>query len=136
MGLEDFANLTIFDKNKFSKIKPTIYDAATVGSIKLDEDEKAVLRLNPKFSLNQNLPEGNLEFEQEVAYAKVRMELGKELEETQEDEPPRIISAQEQEELDQLEARKRQIFDPETRTYDDRNRRVTDLQECSRVTNS
>ena len=43
VGLEDFANLTIFDKNKFSKIKPTIYDAATVGSIRLDEDEKAVL---------------------------------------------------------------------------------------------
>ena len=34
----------------------------------------------------------------------------------------------------ELEAKNRQIYDPITNTYDDRNRRATDLKECSRVT--
>ena len=34
----------------------------------------------------------------------------------------------------ELEANGRQVFDPETLMYDERKRRVTNLQECSRVT--
>jgi hypothetical protein len=78
-GLEEFASLSIFDKNKFSRIETESYDVTTVGDINLDDEEKAILRLHPKFSLNQDLQKGNLEFEQELSYAKVRMELGKEI---------------------------------------------------------
>ena len=35
---------------------------------------------------------------------------------------------------EEQDARSRMIYDPETVTYNDHNRRVTDLQECSRVT--
>jgi hypothetical protein len=133
-GLQEFSNLSIFDKNKFSEIQPIHYDVKTVGDISLDEDERAILRLHPKFSINQPLQEGNLEFEQEQSYAKVRMELGKELEEKLEDKDKVEMTEQEQELSELLEAQTRQTFDPETRTYDDRKRRVTDLKECSRVT--
>ena len=33
-----------------------------------------------------------------------------------------------------MEARGRQVFDPEQKIYDERKRRVTDLKECNRVT--
>ena len=77
--IQEFSNLSIFDNEKFSRISPVVYDTAVVGDITLDEDEQAILRLNPKFSVVQPLLQGGLEFEQEQAYAKVRMELNKEL---------------------------------------------------------
>jgi hypothetical protein len=40
----------------------------------------------------------------------------------------------EQKQLEEIEAKSRQVFDPEEGIYDDRKRRVTDLKECSRVT--
>ena len=103
-----------------------------VGDIELDEDERTVLRLNPKFSVNQDLQEGGLEFEQELSYAKARMEIGKQIAEMVENP----VELTEQEELlaEELEEKTRQTYDPETRTYNDQNRRVTDIQECSRVT--
>ena len=60
------------------------------------------------------------------------MELGKELAEKVDD--PVELTEQEQNLAEELEAKTRQTFDPETRTYNDQNRRVTDLQECARVT--
>ena len=131
-NLQEFSNLSVFDKNKFSKVTAVTYDARVVGEVEVDEDEKAILRMNPKFSINQNLQEGGFEFEQEQAYAKARMEIGKELEERVED--PVEMTEEEEETAEQLEAKTLQTFDPETRTYDDQNRRVTDLQECARVT--
>ena len=35
---------------------------------------------------------------------------------------------------EEIEAKARQIYDPENKVFDDRKRRVTDLKECSRVT--
>ena len=61
--LQEFSSLSIFDKNKFSLIIPVVYDAAVVVEINLDSDEMAVLRLNPKFSVTNNLQEGGQEFE-------------------------------------------------------------------------
>ena len=60
------------------------------------------------------------------------MEIGKELEEEVEDQVE--MTPQEEEIAEQIEAKTRQTSDPETRRYNDQNRRVTDLQECSRVT--
>ena len=50
------------------------------------------------------------------------------------DEDTPVITEEEQERLDELDAQCRQIFDPVEKTFDDRKRRVTDLKECSRVT--
>ena len=128
----EFSDLSIFDRDKFSRIVPVVYDTATVGDISLDEDEQAILRLNPKFSVVQPLLPGGLEFEQEQAYAKVRMEINKELAEQLEE--PIEITEKEQQIIDEMEAKTRQTFDPVTKSYNDQNRRVTDLQECARIT--
>ena len=37
-------------------------------------------------------------------------------------------------EMEKDDARSFQVYDPKTRTFDDRNRRATDFQECSRIT--
>ena len=44
------------------------------------------------------------------------------------------LTPEEIENCEEIEARCRQVFDPETKEYDARRKRVTDLQECSRVT--
>ena len=44
------------------------------------------------------------------------------------------LTEKEEQEAEELEAKTRQTYDPGTRTYNDQNRRVTDTQECSRVT--
>ena len=54
------------------------------------------------------------------------MEINKELAE-QLDEPIEITE-KEQQSIDELEAKTRQTFDPVAKSYNDQNRRVTDLQ--------
>ena len=130
--IEEFKELSVFSKAKFEKIIPVIYDTASVGEMQHDEDEKAILCLNPGFSVMQNLPKGGLEFEKETSYAKARMEIGKELGERVEGQPD--MSEEEVKKIEEMEAKTRITFDPETKEYNDQNRRVTDLQECSRVT--
>ena len=44
------------------------------------------------------------------------------------------MTQEEEDKLEELEAKSRMTFDPINKIYDDRQRRVTDLDECSRVT--
>jgi hypothetical protein len=60
------------------------------------------------------------------------MEINKELQEMVED--PIEMTEQEQKIAAELEAKTGQTYDPVSRCYNDQNRRVTDLQECARVT--
>ena len=52
-----------------------------IGDVELPEDEMSVLRLHPKFSIRDEVTTENLEFEQELGYAKARYELRRENEE-------------------------------------------------------
>ena len=98
----------------------------------MTEEEKSVLTMHPKFSVIDTLREDALDFEQELAYAKLRIQIHKELDEKVEDEEE--TTEEEEEMIEEQEAKSRQTFDPVEKVYDDRKRRVTDLQECSRVT--
>ena len=102
-----------------------------LGDMTIDEDEKKVLRLPPKFGVLQPLHKDGLAFEQELCYAKIRMEIGQEI---QEEMQGVLVGTSKTESSVEQDARSRMIYDPETLTYNDHNRRVTDLQECSRVT--
>ena len=86
-----------------------------------------MLRLHPKFCLIGNLKLTDLEHEQEAALAKMRMEISKEQEQEELNEEEKYINQE-------IEAKARQVFDPVDKTYDARKRRVTDLQECTRIT--
>ena len=70
-----------------------------------------IIRLPPKFAIEENLPVEGMALDEELAYAKARMTLQKELEEKLDEdegigEEP---TEEDQEEQDKLEAMSRQI---------------------------
>ena len=130
-GLEQFSCLSIFNKVKFANISAKDYNVIVLGDMNIDDDEKKVMRLPPKFGVLQPLHRDGLAFEQELCYAKIRMEIGQEL---QEEMQGVLVDSKKTESSEEQDARSRMIYDPETLIYNDHNRRVTDLQECSRVT--
>ena len=143
-GLKDYDRLSVFDRGRYEDIEIGEEEILVVSEgVELSDDERAVLRLHTKFSVIQFLQENGFEFEQELAYAKIRMERRRDLEEAAnekedlsgskegEEEPPLL---DEEEKREEEEAKLRQTFNPIEKVFDDRKRRVTDLQECTRVT--
>ena len=57
------------------------YEPEIIGDIELHDNERLILMLPPKFSIEENLPKEGLAMEQEVSYAKTRMTINKEAEE-------------------------------------------------------
>ena len=113
------------------------YETEIIGEVILTENERMILRLPPKFSIEDNLPPEGLALEVEMANAKCRMTIRKE-EEEKLGEDEGIAEGEEdesfEEEMEKLDAQCRQIYDPKTRTFNDAKRRATDLKECSRIT--
>ena len=136
-------NLSVFNRKKYDE-KPVIeYDTEVIGEVTLTENERLVLRLPPKFSVEENLPPEGLALEGEMSFTKARMTLRQEEEARMEEEDDEGIGderctegnqEEEMEKMEKLAAQTRQIYDPRTRTFDDRKRRATDLKECARVT--
>ena len=56
-------------------MKPKIQETFVIGNVKLDTDEKAVLKLNPKFAVMSRLIDEEIERDIEVGLAKMRLEL-------------------------------------------------------------
>ena len=79
--MKGFESLSIFNEEKFERIESGEEEILCISKdLELSEDEKSVLRMHTKFSVIQYLKESDIEFEQELAYAKVRMERRKEME--------------------------------------------------------
>ena len=136
--MKDLESLSIFDKEKFEAVEIVKYEVEIIGELNVSEEEKMALALPPKFSIMEKLPDNDLEMEKETLNAKIRIQINKELEELLEGEKLGESETKEEMEirkrLEEMEARSRQVFDAETKEFDDRNRRVTDLRECSRIT--
>ena len=82
LGLE---GLTIFDKNFFEAVQIWDYEVEIIGDLELSENEKLILKLPPKFAVEENLPEDGLSLDGELSFAKARMTIAKEEEEKLED---------------------------------------------------
>ena len=132
-GMENLEDLSIFDRDKFNAIMNKDYEVTVVGDVDLTENERKVLRLHPKFSVIQDLPEDALDLDGELSYAKLRMQISKENDEKVDGEEDLEITDEEREKLEEMEAQCRQIFNLVEKSYDDRKRRGTDLKECSKV---
>ena len=130
-GMEKLSHLTVFSDERYEKIEKNEIEVPVIGEVELTAEEKMILRKNPKFALPEKLLEDTMREDMEKAYSLMRMEL-KDEEDTDE------IRTEEEEEKEQKmreeEAKTRQIFCPIEQKYDERNRRVTDLVECNRVT--
>ena len=140
-GLEDFASLSIFDQEAFDNILKESYEVLVIGDLEIDDDERSALKLPPKFSVMEDLAKGGIDFDQEAAFAKIRMEIQRELDEDLQDDEDEADADEEDAEAEairlkseEIMAQARQPYDPVGGTYGDWKRRVTDLKECAKVT--
>ena len=142
-GMENLSHLRVFSEELYEDIKTDKIEIPVIGDIELTPEEEYILRKNPKFAIPERLLEDTLREDMEKAYSLLRMELrdeeGENREETAiQDKKRTKIQTEEDEDREQAakeeEAKTRQVFCPIEKTYDERNRRVTDLVECSRVT--
>ena len=135
LGLE---KISVFNSEKYEKKKAKKYEPEIIGEIDLHDNERLILMLPPKFSIEENLPRDGLLIDEEMAYAKTRMTINKEAEERLSDDEGIGEEGEEDEEAEEemlkLEAETRQIYNPKSRVFDDRKRKVTDLKECARIT--
>ena len=135
LGLE---GLSIFNKEKFESKKTEEPEPEIIGDIILHDNERLILMLPPKFSIEENLPPNGLALDNEMSFAKARWTIAKEEEEKLEDEGIEDLGEEEdpehEEQMEKLEAEGRQIYDPKRRVFDDRKHKATDLKECARIT--
>ena len=62
-------SLSIFSKLKYDNKVTTGYEPEVIGDIVLTEIELRILRLPPKFSIEENLPLDGMTHDEEMAYA-------------------------------------------------------------------
>ena len=97
----------MFSKQKFEEIKTWDYEVEVVGDVQLTDNERMVLRLPPKFAIEENLPEDGLAMDEELAFAKARMTINKEEEEKLDDDDGIEVDEEEEMERGKDEARTR-----------------------------
>ena len=108
LGLE---GLSIFSEKKFVEIKAWDYEVKIIGDLDLSDNERMILRLPPKFAIEENLPEDGMSFDEELAFAKARMTINKEEEEKIDEEDEGVEENEEEEmEREKDEARSRQTY--------------------------
>ena len=146
-NMKEYGHIRVFDEEKYEEIIKDRIEVPTIGEIELTEEEKTVLRRNPKFAILQNLEENTIKEDMEKAYSLIRMELrdedAEDREKEKEEENQKDTGGMSEEEETKLQekeriekeemAKTRQVYDPIKKIYDERKRRVTDLVECSRV---
>ena len=116
------------DKSKdFKKDIPILAVGVTI-----DDEEKEILKLPPKFSINKNLNVEEFELAIEEMNVKIRWENSKKdlesIDEENDDPDPDAEEA-----LSLIEATSRQVFDQSTKTFTNTRRRATDLPGNTRV---
>ena len=114
-----------------------------VGNIEITEEEQSVFRLHPKMAIRERIEDEELDFQGELGWAKLRITLLKEEEEeldSDDDEDDMKMTSEDNPEDDQnfeelqeiIEAKSRQYYDPESKTFDyGKNSRVTLPRPCS-----
>ena len=101
----------------------------------LDDDEKALLKLNPKFATFERIDLMKIREEIEIAKTKIRWDrringYGKDEEIQEEGEK---LSTEEEEEVEKMELNMREIYDPDTGVFDMGKRRATDIKTNQRI---
>ena len=97
-GMENLSHLAVFDEEAYMKIERNRIQVPIIGEIELTEEEKSIIRKNPKFAIPERLLEDTLRQDMKKAYSLMRMELrdGEEL--IQEEKRARIQLEEEEEE--------------------------------------
>ena len=98
--------------------------------VTIDENEAAVLRLPPKYAILEKLSEEEFEVDVEIATTKYRWD---KIREGEEDLGGEEMSEDDKEIAEEFEAKARQTYDPEEKTMDMRNKKVTDVKHNPKV---
>ena len=76
-GLEKYSRCKIFSGEEMRKIRKEEISHELIGEIKIDEDEKAILDLNPKFAVMKRINNIEMCEDKELCLAKLRYEAHK-----------------------------------------------------------
>ena len=125
--MKEYSDLSVFNKEEFEKVEISEYEVQTVGEVELSENERKVLKLHNKFSILEVLKPESIDTEVEASLAKMRMEKEK-------DKMYKDFTVEERRLDEEMESRNRMIYDPTSKSFDNRKMRVTDLNQCTRVT--
>ena len=130
IGLERYKDSVVFSEMNVTDPLQLPEEPLVYGELRLDEDEREALRLDPKFSVFDTLDEESFEVETEKAFTKMRWHNFY----NEEDKDEEVtITVEEKERLDILDAKTRQVYDSETKTLDLRKLRATDVKLNSQV---
>ena len=125
--MEEYTELAVFNQEKFDRIETEEIEIVKFGDVELDEDEIEAMKLHPKMALPKKLEKGYMNLAMDLGYTKLRWQLQKE-----EEEEKKIVETEKdkkkEEENEILEARTRQVYNCESKVYDERRQRVTDLR--------
>ena len=140
-GLEQYKNAKIFSRLKYQIYEKDDPAVCVIGDMVISDEERQVLSLPPKFGLMARLIDTDFENDIEIGLAKLRyqllQEIGEELSPEDEEILKNELTEAEKEDLEEksvrAEAEARAVFHPLKKVYDNRNKRVTDLKENSRV---
>ena len=58
--IKEFSELKVFNKVEIENMRKQEIEISCIGKVELDSDEKAILRLPPKFAIRRNLEELNM----------------------------------------------------------------------------
>ena len=98
------------------------------GEIKLDEDEKNILKEPPKTRILEALSEEDFRVDLEMGFTKWRWQIKKDDKDAKEEEADEITE-EEKELFNKIEAEARQPYDPIEEKINLNKRRVTDLKQ-------
>ena len=76
--IQKYASLSIFSKEKYEKLKKEKIEISAIGEVDLDDDEKSLLKLPPKFAVRRRLDSLDMECDLEMGHAKTRYQIHKE----------------------------------------------------------
>ena len=119
---------------------PQVIVHKLVGNIKIDEDERKVLDLNPKFAVLKKLELLEIEQDVELGLGKLRYEVGRMMKRQKDDEIEEVnygirkerkrmkLEEKNKEEEEEImeDAKSRQIFDPLSHKFNYSKRSATD----------
>ena len=135
----EFEGIAVMDQENFDNIERKEIEVVKYGEVELDKEEEAAMKLHPKMALPRKIREGFMNLPLDISYTKLRWQMKKDEENTnakddqRKDEITDEETKKKEEENEVEEARTRSVYDAETKVYDERKQRVTDLQECSRI---
>ena len=71
----EYKDIIVFNKLEMEKLSKEKVEISKIGEVDLDEDERALLKLPPKFAMRKNLSTVNMRADLEMGAAKVRYQV-------------------------------------------------------------